>query len=310
MELSITVAIQVAIMFIIVALGFIMKKVNVITKDGSKQLSDILLVFVTPCVIIKAYQTDLKMDLVTNLLIAFVASIIIHFVAMLVTGLIFGRKKDGKSIINQYSAAYSNCGFMGIPLLEAVLGSQGVFYGAAYLAVFNVINWTHGVYLFTQDKKSFSLKKIILNPGLIGVAAGLSLFFLQIRLPEIVSTAVNYMAGLNTPLAMILIGVFLADVDFKKAIKNVSLYFVSFVRLIVIPLISILLMKTSIIPPEVAVAVIIPAACPSAAAGALFAAKYDLDPGYASEIVSINTIMSIVTIPLIVMANSYIPVFF
>ncbi len=310
MELSITVAVQVAIMFIIIALGFIMKKLNVITKDGSKQISDILLIYVTPCVVIKAYQVDLKTDLVTNLLIAFAAATVINIMSMLVSQLIFGRRKDEKSIINQYCAAYSNCGFMGIPLLDAALGSQGVFYGAAYLAMFNVFNWTHGIYLYTQDKKSFSPKSLLLNPGIIGVVVGLTLFFAQIRLPEIVSTAVNYMAGLNTPLAMILLGVFLADVDFKKAIKNLSLYFVSFVRLIVIPLIAILMMKMNFIPPEVAVAVIIPAACPSATASALFAAKYDLNAGYASEIVSINTIISIVTIPLIVMANSFIPVLF
>lgn len=310
MELSITVAIQVAIMFIIIALGFIMKKTNIITKDGSKQISDILLIFVTPCVVIKAYQVDLQMDLVSNLLIAFAAATVINIMSIFVSWLIFGRNKNEKSIINQYCSAYSNCGFMGIPLLEATLGSQGVFYGAAYLAMFNVFNWTHGIYLYTQDKKSFSLKSLVLNPGIIGVVVGLALFFAQIRLSEIVSTAVNYLAGLNTPLAMLLLGVFLADVDFAKALRNTSLYFVSFTRLILIPLIAILMMKVNFIPPEVAIAVFIPAACPSATASALFAAKYDLNAGYASEIVSINTIMAIVTIPLMVMLNSVMPVLF
>lgn len=310
MELSVTVAIQVAIMFIIIVLGYIMKKANIITKDGSKQISDLLLFFVTPCVVIKAYQVDLELDLVSNLLIAFAAAVVINVMSVLVSWLIFGRKGGGRSIINQCCGAYSNCGFMGIPLLEATLGSQGVFYGAAYLAIFNIMTWTHGIYLYTQDKKSFSLKKLVFNPGIIGVVVGLALFFAQIRLPEIISTAVNYMAGLNTPLAMVLLGVFLADVDFAKALKNVSLYFVSATRLILIPSIAVLLMKFSFIPPEVAVAVVIPAACPSATVSALFAAKYNLDASYASEIVSINTVMSIVTIPLIVMLNTAVPIFF
>ena len=310
MELSVNVAVQVFIMFIIILLGFTAKKSKMITSEGSKQLSDILLIFVTPCVVIKAYQVDLQLDLVGNLLVAFAAAIVINIVSIVVSSFIFGRKKTPKSIIDTYCSSYSNCGFMGIPLLEAVLGTQGVFYGAAYLAIFNVFNWTHGIYLYTQDKKSLSLKKIIINPGVLGVVVGLALFFAQIRLPEIIYTAVDYMAGLNTPLAMLLLGVFLADVDFKKAFVNPSLYAVSLTRLIIIPMISVFLMKTHIVPPEVAVAVVIPAACPCATASALFAAKYGLDAGYASELVAINTIMSIFTIPLIVAANSMIPVFF
>lgn len=310
MELAIRVAAQVCIMFIIILLGFVAKKSKIITSEGSKQLSDLLLIFVTPCVVIKAYQVDLQPDLVGNLLMAFAAATLINVMSIAVSWLIFGRNKQPKSIINTYCSTYSNCGFMGIPLLESVLGSQGVFYGAAYLAVFNVLNWTHGVYLYTQDPKSLSLKKILINPGVLGVVIGLALFFAQIRLPELIYTAVDYMACLNTPLAMLLLGVFLADVDFKKAFSNVSLYTVSFTRLMIIPLIAILLMKTHIVPAEVAIAVIIPAACPCATAAALFAAKYDLDASYASEIVALNTIMSIITIPLIVAANSLIPVFF
>ena len=182
-----------------------------------------------------------------------------------------------------------------------------MFYGSAYLAVFNILNWTHGIYLYTQDRKSLSLKKILINPGVIGVVIGLALFFARIRLPGVLYTAVDYMAGLNTPLAMLLLGVFLADVNFSTALKNGRLYLVSFVRLVLVPVIGILLLKLPFVGAAVAVAVLIPAACPSATAAALFAAKYDLDAGYASEIVALNTLMSIVTIPLIVALNQLIP---
>lgn len=310
MSLAITVAIQVAIMFIIIVLGFIIRKKGMITPEGSKQISDILLIIVTPCVLIKAYQVDFQTDLVHNLLIAFASATLINVMAMIVSGFIFGRKKDEKSIINRYCSAYSNCGFMGIPLLEATLGSQGVFYGAAYLAVFNVFNWTQGIYMYTQDKKSLSVKNILINPGVGGVIAGLIFFFARVHLPAVIYTAVDYMAGLNTPLAMLMLGIFLADVKLGDAIKNKNLYLVSFVRLMLIPMIAILMLKNHFVPSEVAVAVIIPAACPCATAAALFAAKYDLDVGYASEIVSINTLISIITIPIIVAVNSLVPVLF
>ncbi len=308
-ELSITVAIQVFIMFVIIILGFIMKKCNIITKDASRQLSDILLLFVTPCVIIKAYQVPYQTDRVANLLIAFASSIVINAVCVVVSKIVF-NKKDEKSIINQYCSAYSNSGFMGIPLLEAVLGSEGVFYGVAYNAIFNVFNWTHGVYLYTQDKKSLSIKNIVLNPGVLGVAIGLVLFFLRVSLPEVILAPVSYMASMNTPLAMLLLGVFLADVDFKTALKNISLYTVSFVRLILIPILAVLILQLPFIPDIVAIAVIIPAACPSATASAIFASRYNLDASYASEIVAINTIISILTLPMIVAVNSFVSMVF
>lgn len=310
MNLVVTVAVQVCIMFLLIVLGFIIKKCKLITKEGSKQLSDILLIIVTPCVVIKAYQVDFEIELASGLLTAFIAATVINVVSILVSKLVFGRSRAPKSRIDQYCAAYSNCGFMAIPLLEAVLGAEGVFYGSAYLAVFNILNWTQGIYLYTQDKKSLSLKKILINPGVIGVVIGLALFFARLRLPDILSTAVGYMAGLNTPLAMLLLGVFLADVNFKTALKNGRLYLVSFVRLVLVPVIGILLLKLPFVGAAVAVAVVIPAACPSATAAALFAAKYDLDAGYASEIVALNTLMSIVTIPLIVALNQLIPAIF
>lgn len=307
MNLVATVAVQVCIMFLLIVLGFIIKKCKLITKEGSKQLSDILLIIVTPCVVIKAYQVDFEFELASGLLTAFIAATVINVVSILVSKLIFGRSRTPRGQIDQYCAAYSNCGFMAIPLLEAVLGAEGVFYGSAYLAVFNILNWTHGIYLYTQDRKSLSLKKILINPGVIGVVIGLALFFARIRLPGVLYTAVDYMAGLNTPLAMLLLGVFLADVNFSTALKNGRLYLVSFVRLVLVPVIGILLLKLPFVGAAVAVAVLIPAACPSATAAALFAAKYDLDAGYASEIVALNTLMSIVTIPLIVALNQLIP---
>lgn len=177
MNLVATVAVQVCIMFLLIVLGFIIKKCKLITKEGSKQLSDILLILVTPCVVIKAYQVDFEFELASGLLTAFIAATVINAVSILVSKLIFGRSRTPRGQIDQYCAAYSNCGFMAIPLLEAVLGAEGVFYGSAYLAVFNILNWTHGIYLYTQDRKSLSLKKILINPGVIGVVIGLALFF-------------------------------------------------------------------------------------------------------------------------------------
>ncbi len=300
MELAYKVLIQVIIMLILIVLGFILTKTKLINEQGKAQFSEVLLTVVTPCVIINAFQVDFQIDRVRGLLLAFACAILVHLVAILI-----GRLLYKKNIINNFAIIYSNCGFMAIPLLQAALGNEGVFYGAAYLAVFNALAWTHGVYLFTRGK-DFSLKKLLLNPGIISVAIGLALFFAQIRLPYILLQPIRYMAGLNTPVAMLLLGTFLAGVSFGKIFKNANLYFVSILRLIIIPLICCFILKFFPLSEIVYMSVLIPSACPIATIVPLFAQRYNTDRGYASQMVAINTVLSILTIPLVVYISSFI----
>lgn len=301
MDLAYKVLIQVIIMLIMIVLGFILTKTKLINEQGKAQFSEVLLTIVTPCVIINAFQTDFQTDMAKGLLLAFMSSMIIHAFAIVLGKIIYKN-----AIINNFATIYSNCGFMAIPLLQAVLGSKGVFYGASYLAVFNALVWTHGVYLYTKGKEKFSAKKLLLNPGIISVVLGIGLFFLRIRLPYILLEPIRYMAGLNTPVAMLLLGAFLANVNFKTVFKNPNLYIVSFLRLLVIPIIACFILKLFHLSETVYMAVIIPAACPIATIVAMFAQRYNEDRGYASQLVAINTVLSIVTIPLVVYISSFI----
>lgn len=307
MELAITVAIQVLIIFVLISVGFILTKTKIINDKGVKQLTDILLIAVTPCVIIKAYQREFHAELLKGLLLAMLASVIIHIIASVVSVLFFRKENTVKYRVSRFAVICSNCGFMAIPLLSAALGNDGVFYGSAYLVVFTLFYWTYGVYICTEDvKKCFSFRAIVFNPGVIGVIIGLVLFFAQIELPYVLSESVSYMASLNTPLAMLILGSFLEKVDIKNAVKNIGLYCVCFLRLILIPFISILVLWFLKIDTEIAKTVLICAACPVATVTSLFAAKFELDSIYASETVAVSTVLSIITIPLTIIVSSYI----
>ena len=301
MELSAIVAVQVIIVFILIAVGFILKKSKMLDESGLKQLTNILLMIVTPCVLISSYQREFIPEHAMNLLAAALFTVLIHIVMIVISTIIYRPEETKRYRINIFSAVYSNCGFMAIPLLTAVLGADGVFYGASYLAIFNICYWTHGVYLYTGDRKSLSLKKAFLNPGVIGTLLSLALFFCRIKLPDILLSPVEYLAGLNTPLAMIVLGAYLADINLLKTLKKLSIYTVSLLRLIVFPIIAILLAKVMHLDETVATAVLISAACPTATVTTLFAAKFGLDAGYASEIVSFTTVLSVITIPLIML---------
>ena len=127
---------------------------------------------------------------------------------------------------------------MAIPLQKALLGEDGVFYGAAYVAVFNLVLWSYGVMAMSGDRKALSARRLLLNPGVIGLAAGLLLFFTGIRLPAFLEAPVGHLAALNTPLPMLIVGFYLADADLKSAVRNKRLIASMGLRLLAVPLLT------------------------------------------------------------------------
>lgn len=299
MGLSGTVFIQVLIIFILMSVGFIASKANLLKSDGIKQITDILLMFVTPCVLINAYQKEFSPSAAYELAVAAVMSLLIIGLTIIIATLLFRKESSLKYRVSIFGSVYSNCGFMAIPLLSATMGTDGVFYGSAYLAVFTILYWTHGICLYGGSTKEIEIKRIITNPGIIGTIVALVLFFCRIELPYVLKQSVEYIADLNTPLAMLVMGSYLTSVNFKKALANKSIYIVTALRLVIFPVLAIALLKILHIAPDIAKSVLISASCPTAAVAALLAAKYDLDAVYATEIVSVTTILSIVTIPLV-----------
>lgn len=298
-----SVSTQVSVIFLLILSGYVLSKLNIITKQGCSELSGILLTIVTPCVLLRAHHVDFDYSAIKMLLVAYAFSIFIHVVYIIICEFAFGFSKDkDKSVINKTSAIYSNCGFMGIPLLEACFGSEGTFFGSAYLAVFNVLAWTHCRYVIsknTDKQKESALKKILLNPGVIGVLLGLIIYFTQIKFPTPIKNTVWFIAELNTPLAMFVLGNLLSRADIKSTLKNKSIYSVALFRLITAPIIFILILKLFGLGNVMAYAIVISSACPTAAIIAIFAERYGKDALYASNIAVVTTLCSLITIPFI-----------
>lgn len=306
MDLAYNVGMQVVIIFILMAVGFVMQKFRVFTSDGIKQMTTFLLNVVTPCVLIEAYQKEFQAELAHQLFSAALFTVLILVISAVICKFIFRKDSLGKYRIDSFASIYSNCGFMAIPLLSAVLGSDGVFFGSGYLAVFTIFYWTHGIYVMTEDRKSFSLKTALMTPGVLGTLISLVFFFTGFRLPYVAKEAVHHLANLNTPLPMVILGTYLVNVDLKKVIHSFSILKVCFVRLLLIPLISLVVAAVIRLDPQVAQAVMISSACPTAAVTTLFASKYGLDADYSTQLVSVTTLFSIVTIPLMTVICSLV----
>ncbi len=295
-----TVGGQVLILFILIAVGYICGKINFINDNTAKHITDIVLYFVTPCVIINAYQVEFKPDILVNLGITALCAVGVHLISIIIVTLVFRGNNINKRSVLRFGTVFSNCGFMSLPLQQAIIGQEGVLYGAAFLGVFNVFLWSYGVVCMSGSKKSFSKRTLLLNPGILGVIVALVLFLFSIKLPIVIAQPIEYLAGLNTPLPMIIIGFYLSNSKISNGLKDKDAWISTILRLLVIPVVCLLIMYFVGIRGNILITVAIAISAPIAAATTMFATKFDKDTELSVNIVSLSTIFSIITMSCLV----------
>lgn len=291
---------HVLVLFILIAVGFLCGKKGLINDISSKGMTDVVLYAVTPCVMISAFQRDYTAELIGNILITALCALGIMTMTIIISLLVFRDKDEGRKKVLQFSAIFSNCGFMSLPLQKALLGDDGWFYGSIFVAMFNLIVWSYGLVMMSGDKKQLSAKKLITNPGIVGVVVAMLLFVCSIRLPGIISAPVDYLAALNTPLPMLIIGYHLSKAKLRKAFTDIGAYISIALRIIVVPVISAVVMILLHIDNTILITCLIASSAPTAATTTMFATKFNRDTELSVSIVSASTIFSIFTMPLIV----------
>ena len=194
---------QVGVMFLLVAVGYVLIKKKIISGYAITNISNILLYLVVPVLLIKAYSREIKFDEAISLLSAFLISIFINVLGILIANTLIKKSDNDDYKIDRLSVIYSNCGFMAFPILSVVLGDEGIFYGSAFVAVFNIFLWTHGIKVLTENK-NLSIKKVLFNPGCVAVMLGLITYIFQINYPYIIQESIYSICDLNTPLPCLL----------------------------------------------------------------------------------------------------------
>ncbi len=299
-ENILTVGTNVIILFVIIGIGFLSNKTKIFSSKGIKDLTTFVLYVVTPCTLVNSFQREFDKTMLVGLGITVCVAFATHIITILLAHLfIHTRDKNElreKTLI--FASVFSNCGYMSLPLQQALLGDTGVFYGAAYIAVFQVIVWTYGIVEMTRDFKNISLKKIIINPGVIGTIAGLIIFLFSINVPVVIKEPIGYFAALNTPLPMLIVGYRLADA--KLNIKGIDAWMSIILRLIITPVLVLFGLYFIGVRGAVLVACVIAASAPAAANTTMFSEKFGGDTGMASAMVSVTTLLSVITMPFIV----------
>ena len=304
--MSETILRQTIVMLMLIMAGVLCSKTKLISKSTNKELSGFVLQVVNPAMIFMSYQTEYRSELVENLLLTFVFSVL-AVVVNIITAYVLIRDRQGRETqIERFSAIYSNCGFMGIPLVNALFGMEGVFYLTAFITVFNIFVWTHGIILISGERDMKKVIKVFYSPTIIAIVLGLVTFFLRLRLPTEPSRALSYIGELNTPMAMIVSGVTIADTNVAKLLKKPSVYYVSALRLLVIPVVLSAILSNIPMDEKVRITVIVAASAPPAAMCTLQCVRYGKNSLYASEIFAFGTILSVATLPVIVRLTEYI----
>jgi len=292
---------QVVVMFILMAVGFFCFKIKILNDSGKRQLTDLLLLVVNPLVVINAYQMPFDKKLASNLLIAFLLAAISHAIAIAIAYISIRSKKNSiRAPIERFAIIYTNCGFMALPLIQALFGIEGVFYASAYITVFNVLTWTHGYIIMSGKRDKKAILKAFSSPVVISVVVGIAMFFLKIKLPLVLGDSVAFLASLNTPIAMLVTGISLAQVNILSAFKSLRLYYAVFIMNLVVPLVAMCVYLFLPFDDNIILVNLVATACPCAVTTLLFATKFDRDVEYASKLLTLSNITCIITIPLVV----------
>lgn len=300
---SSTVLTQVLILFIIMFIGFIAKKRDIINEAVSKKLSELLLKITSPLLVISSFQVSFTQEILDSVITVFIYAISAHIISAIIGQIIFFKYKGSTKKILKFSAIYSNCGFMGFPLLESLFGKVGVLYGSLYVAAFNIFLWTNGVMIFSNKKKldRDTVLKALINPGITSVIIGIVLFLFSIKLPYPVGRSIEIVGSMTVPLSMIIVGANIASCDFRKLLHGFELYYAALVRLALMPILAYVVLKLLGFSGILLSTCVLLVAMPVAATTTIFAEMYDEDALFASRVVAFTTLLSIVTIPLMML---------
>lgn len=304
MNISILLMQQIVQLFLMIFMGYLIVKTGLVRDDDSKVLSKIILYLIVPCVIINAFQVDYTTDTVKGLLIAFAASVMTQVILLVVISV--AGKLLHLNEVEASSVYYSNSGNLIVPIVTFILGQEWVLYGCVFMSVQLVFLWTHCKKIISREA-SYDWKKIILNINMISIFIGVILFFTKIRLPEIIGNTLASVGTMIGPASMIVTGMLFAGMNLKQIFANKRVYFITFLRLIAVPLIALVLIKLSNLASfsadgnKIMLIVFLAIITPSASTVTQMCQVYGNDSRYASAINVMTTLLSIITMPVMVM---------
>lgn len=292
---------QIIILFLIMIVGFIAKRKNIMNNEVSRGLTELVLNVTFPFMIIASFNFEYSKEMMNTGMIILGISFAAHLLLIAAGGILFRKYPQNLKGVLRFITVFSNCGFMGYPVINSIYGTVGVFYTAIYNIPFNIFMWTFGVMFFTGEKNTKDIKKVLLNPGIIAVFIGLILFIFSIKLPYVIYSTLDLIGATTTPLSMMIIGSMLADSDLKTIFSGFTVYYAALLRLVITPAVVFAILYLAGARGMLLGIPVLISGMPAAANTAIMAEKFNADSMFASKCIFITTLLSAVTIPLILL---------
>jgi len=286
---------QVLTLFLMMGVGFVITKLGWFSKETSAQCTKLILYAVGTSIIITKLQIDATPEVIRTMAMAALGMALTYVVMIPLSQLLFRKEPADTRVVQRFGITYANNSFMGLPLLAGVLGEDALLFGVISMLIFFACQWTHGVLIFGGK---LSLRSAILNPGIIAIAIGLIFFAVGFKLPAPVFNAMDFLGGLNTPLAMVIIGGQMARSNILEVIKKPKLYLTAAIKLVFVPAITIFMLMPLNLEPMSYCACVILSACPTAGVTSMFAQMFHRDEETAAQMVTLSTLLCIITLPI------------
>lgn len=290
---------QVIILFLLAVLGYFCQRWNLLSNETTDGLAKLSLYVVAPCLMISSFQREFDPLLFHNFMLAAGLMLAVLVGTILLTRITISDPDERRKKVLRATAIFPNCGMISLALEYALYGADGVFYGVACVAAFNLVFWTYGI-LLLGTKKDWKLSTTLLNPGIVGTVVGLVLFATSFSLPSVVTGVCDHIANMNTPICMLVIGQRMYGCKIKALLTDRPALWSMFQRLLMVPLLTVLLLWIFRLDTMVAVVCVIAASAPAAAANTMLAIQLKQDSVLSAQIVSVETLFSMFTMSLMV----------
>lgn len=297
----VTVLNQVIILFIILIVGFAAGRFNILDSTGTRKLSEVLLYVSSPMMILNSFFIEFSKDRIVNVLWVVGTGIGMFVISILLSKVFFGRFEEKVVPVLRFTAIFSNCGYMGLPFVNSIFGSEGVFYASFYIVTFHTVLWTYGYMMYGgKGTRRQIIRKLLISPSIIALYIGLIIFIFSIPVPEAIKGAVGAVGDMTMPLSMLIIGGVMSTTKLHTVFSDWRVYLASFIRLIFMPLLYFVLAYITGVPTLPAAVLVTALAMPAAANTTIFAELFDKDSVFASKCVSVSTLLSIITAPIVI----------
>lgn len=293
--------IQIVILFIIMGMGVVIGKKGLVDEQMSNKISTLVLSFTFPCLIIASMDRDFNMKMFRNSMILIAFSLAICIVVLIVIEVETRIRKVAPKEMSarHFLMMFGNTSFMGIPILTALYGNDGVFYAAVMNVVFNFFMFSYGIFVLCREEHP-KFNKIFVNPGFIGTVIGFVLFISPISLPYVIHRPIEWCGDMTIPLALIVAGTIISRNKIRDIIRPASVWYTSIIRIVIYPLIMIPIFLLFGVNHYILSIVVIIFATPAPLTAGAFVGNYGGDGFFASKVVVLSNLLSLVTMTVMI----------